>query len=105
MTCVRADLLLFVCKMPLTIDHPVYVFGSQGSNVRALSLHCRGDYLPGPDSPARMLIAIVPLTLEALSTHSDDPALALINLKTRGFFVGLAKPDQITFPQPHRYSA
>lgn len=88
-------------------DHPVnvYVFGSQGSNVRALSLNCRGDNLPRFASPTWMLIAIAPLTLEALSTHSTNPALAFLNLKERGYHVGLAEPDGIALPQPHRRSA
>ena len=92
--------------MTVTRDQPanVYVFGSQGSDVRALSLHCRGENLPRPDSPTWMLIAIAPLTLEALSTHSDNPALAFLNLKARGFHIGLAA-DEVALPQPHRYSA
>ena len=93
--------------MTETRDQPVnvYVFGSQGSDVRALSLNCRGDNLSRPDSSRWMLIAIAPLTLEALSTHSDNPALAFLNLNARGFHIGLARPGTVALPQPHRHSA
>ena len=99
--------MLFSSELLVTRDQPVnvYVFGSQGADLRALSLHCRGDNLPRHDSPTWMLIAIVPLTLESLSPHSANPALAFLNLKARGFYVGLARPDEITLPQPHRHSA
>ena len=93
--------------MTVTRDQPVnvYVFASPGSNVRALSLNCRGDNLPRPDSPTWKLIAIAPLTLDALDTHADNPALAFLNLKARGFHIGLARPGAVALPQPHRHSA
>jgi hypothetical protein len=81
----------------------VYVFISGNPDVRGFSLERWGQNLPRlPDNSGWLPIAVASLTLANLERHALDPAIALLNLNTRGYHIARVSAEPTPFPHAFR---
>jgi hypothetical protein len=77
-----------------------YIFTSENSEFRGLSLDEGGENLPRlTDNSIWTPLAVALLTRENLRRYSLDPGLALLNLRTKGFHFARVTARRLAFPQ------
>jgi hypothetical protein len=84
----------------------VNVFACGVRPLRGFSLTADGSDLPPcANGGFWVLVASVPLNLDALEKYTSEPAAVLVNVEARGFDVAPTTAKILPFPTPHRSSA